>query len=333
MLRPARPRLVVRGSSFSPESLREMYTMMLKIRLVEEQIVERYPEQEIRCPTHLSIGQEAVAAGVCAVLREDDHVYSTHRCHAHYLAKGGDLQAMVDELYGRRTGCGQGKGGSMHLVDPSVGMMGSSAIVGGTIPMAVGSALAFQMQKTDRVAIAFFGDGAVEEGAFHESLNFASLKKLPVLFVCENNFYATYSHQTARQSADNIYQRARPYRLPGIRVDGNDVVQVYWAASEAVARARAGLGPTLIECRTYRWRDHVGPNFDLEVGYRTKEELEAWMARCPIKRCSGRLKRLGLAVEEISRIHEQVQAEVAEAFRIARSRPFPEPAELAAHVY
>jgi pyruvate dehydrogenase E1 component alpha subunit len=310
-----------------------MYSLMARIREVEEQVVERYPEQEIRCPTHLSIGQEAVAVGVCAALREDDHVYSTHRCHAHYLAKGGDLQAMVDELYGRRTGCSQGKGGSMHLVDSSVGMMGASAIVGGTIPMAVGSALAFQMQKTDRVAVAFFGDGAVEEGVFHESLSFASVKRLPVLFVCENNLYATYSAQGARQPADNIHKRARAYLIPGVRVDGNDVVRVYGAAGAAVARARAGLGPTLIECRTYRWRDHVGPNFDFEVGYRSREEVEAWMARCPIKRCAARLRRLGLTEDELGQIREQVRTEALEAFRIAKSRPFPEPAELASHVY
>jgi pyruvate dehydrogenase E1 component alpha subunit len=240
---------------------------------------------------------------------------------------------MVDELYGRRTGCAGGKGGSMHLVDPSVGMMGASAIVGGTIPMAVGSALAFQMQKADRTAVAFFGDGAVEEGVFHESLSFASLKKLPVLFVCENNLYATYSHQEARQPADDIYKRARAYMVPGVRVDGNDVVRVYRAVSKAVARARAGLGSTLIECRTYRWRDHVGPNFDLDVGYRTKEELEAWMARCPIERCETSLRRLGVGEAELSQVREQIRAEVSEAFEIARSRQFPEPTELAEHVY
>jgi pyruvate dehydrogenase E1 component alpha subunit len=240
---------------------------------------------------------------------------------------------MVDELYGRRTGCARGKGGSMHLVDPSVGMMGASAIVGGTIPMAVGSALAFQMQKADRTAVAFFGDGAVEEGIFHESLSFASLKKLPVLFVCENNLYATYSHQNARQPADNIHQRARAYKVPGVRVDGNDVTRVYLAVSRAVAQARAGLGPTLIECRTYRWRDHVGPNFDLEVGYRTREELEAWMARCPVKRCERELTRLGAREAELSQMREQIRAEVSAAFDAARSGKFPEPSELAEHVY
>jgi len=311
-----------------------MYRTMLRIRKIEEKLAELYPEQEIRCPMHLSIGQEAVATGVCAALRVDDHVYSGHRCHAHYLAKGGDVKRMVAELYGKQTGSSRGKGGSMHLVDPAVGMMGASAIVAGTIPLAVGSALAFQMQGTDRVAVAFFGDGAVEQGAFHESLNFAALRKLPVLFVCENNFYATHSPLSARQPGDNIYQRAAGYLVPGVRVDGNNVLEVYFAAQKAVNRAREGQGPTLIECRTYRWREHVGPNFDFALGYRTKEELDAWRRRCPIKRYEVALRKYKvLSNTELDEIGSQVDDEVAEAIAFAKVSPSPGEVELAEHVY
>ncbi|MDP2932326.1 MAG: thiamine pyrophosphate-dependent dehydrogenase E1 component subunit alpha, partial [Chloroflexota bacterium] len=230
-------------------SLLEMYEMMLRIRRVEDKIVEVYPEQEMRCPTHLSIGQEAAAVGVCAALRRDDCVFSTHRCHAHYLAKGGDIRRLFAELYGKKTGCTGGKGGSMHFADESVGMMGTSAIVGASIPLAVGAALAFSMKGNDRVAVAFFGDAGVEQGVFHESLNFAALRRLPVLFACENNQYATQTHIAKRQALDNIYQRGEIYGIPGERVDGNDVLAVYQAAQRAVERGRRGEGPTLLECR------------------------------------------------------------------------------------
>jgi pyruvate dehydrogenase E1 component alpha subunit len=307
---------------------------MLRARKVEEKIVELYPQQGMKCPTHLSIGQEAAAAGVCAGLRADDRVFSTHRCHAHYIAKGGDLKQMFAELYGRRTGCAKGKGGSMHLVQPELGLMGASAIVGGSLPIAVGSAMAAKMRGKDRVSVAFFGDGCTEEGVFHESLNFASLHKLPVVFVCENNFYATHSHQSARQPSDNIADRARAYSMPGMQVDGTDAWAVYEAAKDAVDRARRGRGPTLLEIRAYRWKEHVGPNFDYSMGYRTKEELDSWMARCPVRLFETRLRAEGImTVAELSRLGASLDVEIAEAVRFGKESPDPDMDDMLADVY
>ncbi len=316
------------------ELLHQMYYMLVKIRRVEEKIAELYPEQEMRCPTHLSIGQEAVAVGVCANLRKDDYVFSMHRCHAHYLAKGGDARRMVAELYGKKTGCAGGKGGSMHLVATDVGFMGASSIVAGTIPIAMGTALASAMQGVDRVAVSFFGDSAVEEGTFYETLNFASLKKLPVIFVSENNLYATHSHISTRQPLDNIHRRGEAYGIPGTCVDGNDLLEVYRAAREAVELARKGQGPTLIECKTYRWREHVGPYYDYELGYRTKEELDSWMARCPVRIYEDKLKSSGgISEKEISQIRKAVEQEVEEAMAFAKKSPFPEETELLSGLY
>ena len=229
------------------EELICLYRKLLRIRRTEEAIARADAAHEIRCPVHLSIGQEAVAVGICAHLVSSDHIYSNHRCHAHYLAKGGDLRKMIAELYGRKTGCCRGRGGSMHLTDPKVGMMGASAIVGGTIPLAVGSALSFSLDGVENVSVAFLGDGATEEGIFYESLNFAQLKKLPVIFAVENNSYATYSHQRARQSNLDIFERALAFRMSCQAVDGNNVEEVFEEAAQAVARARSGNGPTLLE--------------------------------------------------------------------------------------
>ncbi len=225
---------------------RSLYTSMLRIRRIEEAIAEEYPKKEMRCPVHLSIGQEAVAVGVAAHLTNDDRVFSNHRCHAHYLAKGGDLRAMIAELFGKAAGCSAGKGGSMHLAAPDRGMMGASALVGGTIPLAVGSALDAHLRGIARVSVAFFGDGGSEEGVFYESLNFSALKKLPVIFVCENNLYATYSHQSTRQARSEIHTRGETFGVPGKFVDGNDVEAVWNAAKEASNRARQGHGPTVL---------------------------------------------------------------------------------------
>lgn len=318
----------------TPAIAKDIYLRMLRIRKVEEKIVELYPQQEMKCPTHLSIGQEAAAAGVCATLRNDDRVFSTHRCHAHYLAKGGDLNQMFAELYGRRTGCAKGKGGSMHLVQPELGLMGASAIVGGSLPIAVGSALAARMQGRDRVAVAFFGDGCAEEGVFHESLSFAALHKLPVVFVCENNFYATHSHQSARQPSDNIAERAQAYAMPGVRVDGTDAWAVYEAASLAVEQARKGRGPTLLEIRAYRWKEHVGPNFDYAMGYRTKEELDSWMARCPVRLFEARLRAEGILTEgDLSRLNASLDSEIAAAVQFGKESPEPVLEDMMADVY
>ncbi|MEK7444428.1 MAG: thiamine pyrophosphate-dependent dehydrogenase E1 component subunit alpha [candidate division NC10 bacterium] len=317
----------------SPALLTELYVSMRRIRRAEEMIVQLYPEQEIRCPTHLSIGQEAVAAGVCRALRPTDTAVSTHRCHAHYLAKGGDLRAMFAELYGKATGCCGGKGGSMHLTAPEVGMLGASAIVAGSIPLALGCALAASLTGSGEVSVAFFGDAAAEQGVTHESLGVAALRKLPVLFVCENNLYATNSPLKVRQVTPDIAPRAAADLMPGVIVDGTDAVAVYRAARTAVARARKGGGPTLIEAKTYRWREHVGPNFDIDLGYRTQAELSRWMAKDPVTRLARRLLRAGvLPAARRQAIEAAVEAEVADAVAFARSSPFPEPESLYADV-
>jgi TPP-dependent pyruvate/acetoin dehydrogenase alpha subunit len=311
-----------------------MYEMMLRIRRVEEVIADVYAEQEMRCPTHLSIGQEAAATGMCFALRKEDSIFSTHRCHAHYIAKGGSIHRMIAELYGKATGCAGGKGGSMHLADESVGMMGTSAIVGASIPLAMGAALAFSMQKTDRVAVAFFGDAGPEQGVFHETMNFAALRSLPVIFFCENNFYATQSPFGNRQAVDNIYRRGEIYGIPGVRVDGNNVLDVYTASRRAVTRARAGQGPSLIECRTYRWREHVGPDYDWDLGYRTREEVESWMQKCPVKRWRDYLLAAKHATEaELGIVEENLEKEIQEALALAKSDPYPEAKELETDIY
>jgi pyruvate dehydrogenase E1 component alpha subunit len=311
-----------------------MYQVAVKIRRLEEKLIKLYPEQEIKCPIHLYLGEEAIATGVCANLKKDDYIFSTHRCHGHYIAKGGDLKLLMAELYGKRTGCSKGKGGSMHLVAPEVGILGTSSIVGGITPLAVGTALASAMQGNKQVSVAFLGEGGVDEGSFHESLNFASLKRLPVIFVCENNFYAVNSPQWARQPADNIAQRAEGYMMPGQCVDGNDIVAVFQVAQEAIKRARSGDGPTLIECRTYRWMQHVGPNYDFESGCRPKEELDEWVKKCPIKRYEELLlKENIISPSEINQIIGQVDKEIEEAVNFGKNSPFPGRDELLDDVY
>lgn len=262
------------------KSLNILYQSMLFLRLFEEKIIEFYPEQEMKTPVHLGIGQEAVAAGCLNGLRDSDVVYSNHRGHLHYLAKGGDPYRLVAELYGSIDGCAKGRGGSMHLVDTSKGLPGSTAIVSGGVPIAVGAALGFRMQNTDNIAIVFLGDGAMDEGVVTESFAFAALKGLPVVFVVENNGYATASGVGKRQLHDNIYKRGEAFGIKGVKVDGNDVVEVQDAAFEIIKRARDNQ-PGLLECVTYRWKGHVGINED--TGYRTKEEIEAWKKRCPLK--------------------------------------------------
>jgi pyruvate dehydrogenase E1 component alpha subunit len=308
---------------------------MVRIRRVEETLAELYPAGEMRTPTHFSIGQEAVAVGVCGALRRDDVVYSGHRCHAHYLAKGGDLHGMVAELYGRETGCARGRGGSVHLNDPDVGVIASSAILGQTMAVAVGTALAFTMDGRDQLAVTFFGDGTVEEGIFHETLNFAVMRQAPVLFVCENNGLSTHTRLEVRQPASvSIHARAASYGMPSRLVDGNDVFAVHAAAREAVAHARGGAGPFFLECTTYRWREHVGPQWDYDKGYRTKAEVDAWIARCPIRRASERLLSEGVSTpERIAAMERASQIEVDEAVAAARAASFPAVEDLTLGTY
>jgi pyruvate dehydrogenase E1 component alpha subunit len=318
----------------SKNTLTGLYTTMLKIRLFEEKVVEVYGAQEMRTPVHLYIGQEAIAAGVISNLDKKDYVFSNHRSHGHCIAKGTPFKSIMAELYGRKTGCCGGKGGSMHLVDVERGILGTSAIVGGGIPMAVGTALASQMRGDGLVSVTFFGDGAADEGVFHESLNFASLKRLPVVFVCENNLYATNSPLDARHSTCRIAGSGPAYDLPGLCIDGNDVLEVYKIAKNAVFRARTGEGPTLIEAKTYRWKGHVGPETDFEKGARPEEELRSWMEKCPIKRFAEKLiQEKIMTTEEMSAIADRIKGEVEEALEFALGSPWPETEELLKDLY
>lgn len=315
--------------------VRELLLSMKRIRAVDEAIVERYPRGEMRCPTHLSIGQEAVPAAAGCVLRHEDFAVSTHRSHGHYVGKGGDLGRMVAEIFGKRTGCSAGKGGSMHLIDPAVGFMGSTAIVGGTIPVGVGLGLSIKLQETDRVSCVFLGDAAVEEGVFAESLNFAVLKQLPVLFVCENNLYSVYSPLRVRQPQGRaIHRMAEGFGIAVAAGDGNDALGACALLRAAVAAIRNGEGPRFLEFATYRWREHCGPHFDNDLGYRTEEEFLAWKQKDPVRRLAEHaLRELILTPAELEQLDRQVLGEVAAAFAFAEASPFPEPSEMETDVY
>lgn len=300
--------------------VRELFRGMVLIREAEQRIAGLYREQEMRCPTHLSIGQEAVAAGVCAALKKDDAIYLSHRSHAGYLAKGGHLGRLIAELYGKSDGCARGRGGSMHLVDPEAGVGASSAILAGTIPIACGAAFAFQKKKQKRVAVSFFGDAAAEEGTLWESVSMAALWDLPVVFVCENNGLSTTTPISRRQPPVPIFARAESFGLKAEALDGNDALAVYEGASRAVEAARKGK-PYFLECVTYRWLEHVGPNPDWELGHRTRAEVEAAMKRCPIK-------RLEPSVPDAAAIRAEVAREIEAAVAFAGKSPMPRPSEL-----
>ena len=313
----------------------ELYRQMLRIRMVEERIADLYAEQEMRCPVHLCIGQEAIAVGMCAELTVEDYVMSGHRSHGHYLAKGGDLNAMFAEIYGKATGCCMGRGGSMHLVDLAVGYLGSSPIVGSTIPIAAGAAFGSALLGRSQVTVVFFGDGATEEGRFHESLNFATLWNLPVIFVCENNLYSVYSPQSVRQPPSrDLVMLGRGHGITSERGDGNNVDDVYRLASAAVARARGSEGPTLLQFDTYRLRDHVGPDDDTGLGYRSPAELQQWVERSPLDAMANRLVGDGaISRSALEEFRSAFDAEIDDAVRFAKESPFPDAAEMGTQVY
>jgi 2-oxoisovalerate dehydrogenase E1 component len=314
------------------DQLLALYRTMLIIRRTEEQLVRLYGTGKLMGGVHTYIGEEAVATGVCAHLRTDDVVFSTHRGHGHALAKGITPAEVIAELMGRATGCSGGRGGSMHLFKPEIGFMGSSGIVAGGIGLAAGGGYTAKLLKTDRVSVAFFGDGASNNGAFHEGINLATTWKLPTLFICENNLYATEVPLSKATANPDIASRAAAYAVPGCAVDGNDVLAVYRAAEEAVRRARAGGGPTLIECRTYRPRAHAEGMRD--TGYRTQEEINAWKERDPIRNFRARLLDEGSATEaELEQIDAEIRAQMADAVTFAESSPLPDPATVADHVY
>ncbi len=305
-----------------------LYRSMYLIRRVEEEIIRLYPSDKIKSPVHLSIGQEAVSAAVCDHLETTDILFGTYRGHALYLAKGGDIARMMAELYGKVDGCARGKAGSMHLVDPGVGMMGTSAVVATGISNAVGAALALKMQKSKSIVVCFFGEGATDEGAWHESMNFAALKKLPILFVCENNFYAIYSHVKDRLAGPGLLARSQAYGIPAEHVEDHVPMELHERAGAAVAAVRRGEGPRFIECMTYRWRDHVGPTEDRVHKYRPDAELDAKIE-------GDNLKIVGalLPPELRKSIEEGEEKRIAEAIAFAEASTFPEDREIYDHVF
>ena len=317
----------------SGAKLLALYRMMLLIRLTEEQLARAHQAGLIPGPCHTYVGEEAIATGVCANLRPDDVVFSTHRGHGHALAKGVSARAVAAELLGKATGCSQGRGGSMHLFAPESGLMGTSGIVGPSILQGAGAGYSFKLLGSDRVSVAFFGDGAVSNGAFHEGLNLAAIWDLPVIFVCEDNMYATeVPFQDATRNQDVAQRASVSYGMAANSVDGNDVLAVYQATAEAVARARAGSGPTLIECKTYRMRPHAEGMRD--GGYRSAEEIESWKKRDPINAFRSWLVGNGNATDdEIGAIDSEVAAAVDDAIDFARSSPFPDPATASDYIF
>lgn len=313
------------------ERLVEIYRKMLEIRHFEEKVFDLYGQNLVPGTIHLYAGQEAVAAGVCATLRKDDYITSTHRGHGHCIAKGAKLERIMAEILGKKTGYCKGKGGSMHIADFSVGMLGATAVVGAGIPIATGAGLSIKLRKTDQVVACFFGEGASNQGTFHEGINMASIWRLPVLFVCENNLYAMGTRQSRVMAVENVADRATAYGIPGRVVDGNDVLAVYDVAHEAVERARKGKGPTLIECKTYRHKGHS--RFD-PATYRSKKEVEEWLTRDPVSTFKTKLLGMKAVTEKRAKeLEESVIADVEKAVKYALESPYPEPEEALEDLY
>jgi pyruvate dehydrogenase E1 component alpha subunit len=295
-----------------------LYKTMLRIRRVEEALSEKHDQKIIQSPLYLYIGQEAIAAGVSFWLKSTDHVFSNHRAHGHYLAKGGNLNKLVSELFFSSHGCCHGQGGSMFLADTDVGFMGATPLTGGTVPLALGSALSAALKNQDRVSVVYFGDGAFEEGVFHEAMNFAKLKNLPIVFVCENNTYSGYTHIRERQPKRGISSIAEAHGIASYVGDGNDVLDVSTIAQYAVKQARERVSPQFIEFETHRWREHCGPYFDDDLGYREGGELEYWLERCPIKNALQQLRGNGsLSTNANRKIEAAIQLEIDAAFDYA----------------
>ena len=310
--------------------LMEMLRRMMRIRYFEEAVITMVERGEIVGAAHSYIGEEAVAVGACMALRDDDWITGNHRSHGHPIAKGGNVRTAMAELLGKASGICKGKGGSMHLADFSIGILGESGILGSAIPTAVGAALGSKLQGNDRVSMPFFGDGASNEGAFHESINLAAVWNLPVIFLCENNQYAVTSSFKQMVAVENIADRAAAYAIPGVLVDGQDAIAMYEAVSVAVERARAGQGPSLVEGRTYRYEDHsLGLGRIVRDPYRDQEEVEEWKKRDPIIIHKARLLEQSIATQaEIDQVEEEVREQIAEAITFAKESPYPEPSAL-----
>ena len=309
----------------------EIYRIMVKIRRFDETIIQLYADGEIPWFMHLYIGEEAIAAGICAALRKSDYITSTHRGHGHCIAKGGRLDYMMAELFGRKTGYCKGKGGSMHIADLDIGILGANGIVGGGIPIAVGAGVGIQYKNDNDVVVCFFGDGATNGGLFHEACNLASAWDLPVIFVCENNQYAQTTPQTEHQKIHDVAERALAYNMKSVIIDGNDVIKVYETSLEAVKKAREGGGPTFIECKTYRWRGHWEGD---PQPYRTQDEVEEWKLKCPLIRfrkylIENKVERK----QDLERIDKEIEDELQKAIEFARISPFPDPREALEDVY
>jgi len=311
------------------EKLLDMYKKMVRIRKFEEKVEELHIKGILPGLKHLYIGEEAVAVGVISCLRKDDYIGSTHRGHGHLIAKGGDVKLMMAELYGKKTGYCKGKGGSMHIADINIGILGANGIVAANIPIVGGAALSSKMRKKDQVAVSFFGDGGANEGIFHEGLNLASVWKLPAIFVCENNFYAISTPQEKVTSVESIAKRASSYNIPGYSVDGTDVLEVYRVAKEAVARARKGEGPSLIECKTYRFKGHYVGEGQRELSYRSRDEVKRyWEKKCPIKKFKNYLIKENIFTQSfLEDIEKEVDKEIDEAVKFAEESPYPLPEE------
>jgi pyruvate dehydrogenase E1 component alpha subunit len=324
-------------AKYSKVFLEKLYRMMVRIRLCEESFVEWILNGEIRCPVHLYTGQEAIATGVCAALSEKDYVFGSHRSHGHYLAKGGDMRELVAEIYCKEAGFSKGRGGSMHVIAPDIGMIGSAPIVAGTIPLALGAALASKIRKEKRITVSFFGDGAAGEGVLYESLNFAALKKLPIIFACENNFYSTHMPIRECRPENNIFEIGKPFCIESYRVDGNDILKVYEVSKKAAGQCRKGQGPVFIEFITYRMRGHVGPDDNIQgthTDIRSKEEVEAWRKKDPIRRLESFLIKNKIFRKEIlERIDREVEKEVEEAHQFAKESLYPNPNEVTKYVF
>jgi pyruvate dehydrogenase E1 component alpha subunit len=321
------------ATALTKEVLLDLHHRMVRIRRFEEAAGDLSDQGKLAGIIHLYVGEEAVAAGVMAHLGDQDQITSTHRGHGHCVAKGGDFKRMMAELFGRSTGYCRGKGGSMHIADLDIGILGANGIVGGGPPIAVGSAWANKYRDNGNVTCCFFGDGASNEGTFHEAANMAALYKLPLVFICENNGYGEFTPQRNHQAVKDIADRAVGYGMPGVVVDGMDVVAVYEAAGEAIERARRGEGPSLIECKTYRFYDHVGKR-GMGVSYRTDDEVMEWRRRDPIELFEGRLAEQGiLSADEAKAVHDRVSAQLQEAISFAESSPLPDPSEVLTDVY
>ncbi len=313
------------------EKLIDMYKTLVRIRTFEERVAKEYAAGKIQGIVHLYLGEEAIATGSCANLRSDDYIVSTHRGHGHLIAKGGKTDKMMAEIFGKKTGYCKGKGGSMHIADPDIGMMGANGVVGAGIPIADGVATASLLKGTDQVTLCFFGDGACNTSRFHEGLNMGSSWKLPIVYIIENNLWMVSTRTTDVMNITDLSSRAAAYGIPGVAIDGNDVLAVYETVKEAVARARKGAGPTLIECRTYRWHGHFEGDAQL---YKPKEEIEAWMKKDPLPRYEKLLIDAGnLTPEEAAEIKRVMLGEIEKAVKFAEESPAPDPEEITQDVF